>query len=58
LLPIPVLDGGLVLIALLEAIMGRQINRKLEQAITKIGLAIIVGLMMFIFLSDLAKLII
>jgi regulator of sigma E protease len=57
-IPIPVLDGGLIFIALLEAVIGRQINRKLEQTITKVGLAIIVGLMMFIFLSDLAKLII
>lgn len=50
------LDGwSIILIALFEAVLRRQINRRIEQAVTKVGLAIIVGVMVYILLSALQK---
>ncbi len=56
LLPIPVLDGGLILISLLEIASGRKINKKIQLLATKLSMAAIIGLMTFVFLSDLLKL--
>lgn len=56
LLPIPVLDGGLITIALVEMVTRRKINKKLQLLATKISMAVVIGLMAFVFLSDLIKL--
>ena len=44
LLPIPVLDGGLILIALIEIIIRRKINPRLQYYVQYIGLAFIIFL--------------
>jgi regulator of sigma E protease len=56
LIPIPVLDGGLIVIALIELVTGRKINQKLQLLATKLSMAVVIGLMTFVFLSDLLKL--
>lgn len=56
LLPIPVLDGGLIAIALVEMVTRRKINKKLQLLATKVSMAVVIGLMTFVFLSDLLKL--
>ena len=49
LLPIPVLDGGLILIAFIEIIIRRRVNPKLQYYVQFIGLAFIA----FIFIIGL-----
>ena len=49
LLPIPILDGGLILIELIEIIIRRKINPRLQYYVQFIGLAFII----FIFIIGL-----
>ncbi|GHT88900.1 zinc metalloprotease [Alphaproteobacteria bacterium] len=55
LLPIPVLDGGTVLISAIEWIIGRPLNKKFVEVIFFIGLAFVVGLMLLGLWNDLAN---
>jgi len=57
LLPIPVLDGGLIAIALLEAATGKKISKNFQLMATKISMAAVIALMSFVFLSDFVKLV-
>ena len=57
LFPIPVLDGGHVVIYLLEIISRREINAKLRDGLFKIGLGFILFLMVFATWNDIQHLI-
>jgi regulator of sigma E protease len=57
LLPIPGLDGGYVMFLLYEMISGREPNEKVFETALKIGMAILLVLMVFVFYNDIAKLI-
>ena len=52
LLPIPVLDGGLILLSLVEAIMRREISPKLTYRVQFIGFAFIAILFVFALVAD------
>ncbi len=52
LLPIPALDGGSLLLLLVEMIIRRPIPSKIEYAIKAIGFALIMGLAVIIMLKD------
>lgn len=52
LLPIPVLDGGQILILTLEAVMGREIPAKPKMWILQISFYFVIGLMLLIVLND------
>jgi regulator of sigma E protease len=54
LLPVPVLDGGAVVIAIVEQIIGQPLNKKLVDAIFSVGLVAVVGLMVIGMWNDLA----
>jgi regulator of sigma E protease len=54
-LPIPVLDGGTILISAIEWVIGRPLNERLVNAIFFVGLAAVVLLMLFGIWNDLAK---
>lgn len=54
-LPIPVLDGGHAVMLILEKLRGKPINEKVFAYATYAGLAIILGLMLFVTLLDLSK---
>jgi regulator of sigma E protease len=56
LLPIPVLDGGTVLISLIEWIVGRPLNQKLVNIVFYIGLAVVALLMLVGIWNDLTRL--
>ena len=56
LLPIPILDGGRIVILTIEAIIGRKLNQKLETVIMFIGLLMIVALMLFATWNDISRL--
>jgi regulator of sigma E protease len=55
LLPIPVLDGGMILMLVVEAIMGLvglTMTMKLRERIQSVGLAIVGALIIFVFGND------
>ncbi len=55
LLPIPVLDGGHVLFALIQAVTGKPIPRRVQAILQNIGLALLLLLMGYAFYSDLKR---
>lgn len=55
LLPIPVLDGGTVVISAIEWIVGRPLNEKFINAIFMTGLALVIGLMLLGIWNDLSS---
>lgn len=56
LLPIPILDGGRILIVLIEALIGRRLNERLQNAIMMAGLIVIIGVMVFATWNDITRL--
>jgi regulator of sigma E protease len=55
LLPLPVLDGGHIVLLALEKIRGRQLSIKAERVLTQIGFTLIVSLAIFATYSDLLR---
>lgn len=55
LFPLPVLDGGKILITLIEAIIRRKINPKIENAITLISIALLLFIMIFVSFNDVMR---
>ncbi len=55
LLPIPILDGGHVLFALLEGVRRRPLSFKTQAAFQRLGLAVLGGLVIFSFANDLTR---
>lgn len=56
LLPIPVLDGGRLLFYVIEAIRRKPINPKHEQAISAVFTVLLLALMFFVLMKDIAGL--
>ena len=56
LFPIPVLDGGQVVISFVEMIIRRELNDKVKEYMFRIGLALILALLVFATWNDLAHL--
>lgn len=56
LLPIPILDGGRILIILIETLIGRKLNERVQNIIMMAGLLVIVGIMVFATWNDIARL--
>jgi regulator of sigma E protease len=52
LFPIPVLDGGHLLLQAIEKLRGRPLTVKIEEGLTKVGLAMLLSLMIFVFYND------
>ena len=55
LFPIPVLDGGHLLIFTLEAILRKEFSQKVKDVLMNIGFALLITLMAFVILNDIAK---
>lgn len=55
LLPIPILDGGVILFLVIESIMQRDLNERFKERIYQTAFIFLVLLMVFIVFSDLAK---
>jgi len=55
LFPIPGLDGGHLLIFIIEAIIRRDLNQKLKTILIYAGFAFLISLMVFVILNDIAK---
>ena len=56
LIPIPALDGGRVILTIVEAIIGHPIDKKLEEAIMTASVILFIGLMIFATSQDIFKL--
>ncbi|HQB98146.1 MAG TPA: site-2 protease family protein, partial [Candidatus Cloacimonadota bacterium] len=57
LLPIPILDGGHILFAFIEGIIGRPVPIPVQVFLQKIGFAILITLMLYAFYADITKVI-
>jgi regulator of sigma E protease len=55
LLPIPVLDGGLILFAIIEGIIRKPVPQKIQSILQTIGFFILIFLMVLAFYSDIAS---
>ncbi|MYJ25500.1 MAG: hypothetical protein F4080_08185 [Holophagales bacterium] len=55
LLPIPLLDGGQLVILLLESVLRRDLSLQVKNLVTQFGLAVVVAIMLFAIYSDLVK---
>lgn len=56
LLPIPALDGGRILLIVLEIIFRGKINPKIEEKIHYVGFVLLMALMVYVVYNDIAKL--
>ncbi len=56
LLPIPALDGGKILVVIIEAVMRKKMSQKAQMVINGIGVAIILLLMVAVLFNDIGKL--
>jgi regulator of sigma E protease len=56
LLPIPVLDGGHLLFSLIEWLRGKPVSLRKREIAQQVGLAFLVGLMIFAFYNDIFRL--
>lgn len=57
LLPLPVLDGGLILLFLIESVRRRPLPDKFKEYWQKVGFALIISLMVFVVINDILRLI-
>ena len=56
LFPIPLLDGGHVVIYLIEIVTRREINEQVKEYIFKLGFFLLIALMVFATYNDIARL--
>jgi regulator of sigma E protease len=55
-LPIPILDGGVILMLLVEMIMQRDLSLNVKEAVFKVGFVCIMVIVAFVLYNDIAKL--
>jgi len=55
LLPIPVLDGGHLAYYVLEAVRGRPLSERIQEAGYRIGLSLVIGLMLLALYNDVSR---
>jgi regulator of sigma E protease len=56
LLPVPILDGGVILFLLIELLTGRPLSIRKRELAQKVGLFILVTLMMVVIYNDVTRL--
>lgn len=55
LLPVPILDGGLILFCLVEMVIRRPINAKFQERAMTVGAFLLIGLMVFATFNDVMR---
>jgi regulator of sigma E protease len=55
LLPIPILDGAMILTLLIEMVMGRDISMSVKENLLKLGFVFLMMLMVFVLYNDIAR---
>ena len=56
LLPIPILDGGVILLLLIEIFMRRDLSLQLKENIFKLGFVFLMMIVVFVLYNDITKL--
>jgi regulator of sigma E protease len=56
LLPIPILDGGLILLLLIEMVMRRDMSMQVKEAVFKLGMVFLMVVVVFVLYNDISKL--
>ncbi len=55
LLPVPILDGGVILLLLIEMIMRRDLSLSVKEAVVKVGFVFLMAVVMFVLYNDITK---
>lgn len=55
LMPIPILDGGVILTLLIEMVMGRDLSMNVKEGMLKIGFVFLMMLVVFVIYNDIAR---
>ncbi|HTP88712.1 MAG TPA: RIP metalloprotease RseP [Bryobacteraceae bacterium] len=55
LLPIPILDGGVILMLLVEMLMRRDLSMQVKEAVLKLGFVFLMAVVAFVLYSDITK---
>jgi len=55
LLPIPILDGGMILMLLIEMVIGRDVSMSVKETVFKVGFVFIMMLVAFVIYNDISK---
>ena len=55
LLPIPILDGGVILMLLIEMVMRRDMSLNVKEAVFKVGFVCIMVIVAFVLYNDISK---
>jgi regulator of sigma E protease len=54
-LPVPILDGGVILLLLVEMLMRRDMDLKVKEAVVKAGFVFLMVVVVFVIYNDLSK---
>ncbi len=55
LLPIPILDGGVILMLLIEMLLRRDLDLKVKEAVVKVGFVFLMVVVVFVIYNDISK---
>ena len=55
LLPIPILDGGVIVMLFIEMLMRRDLSMSVKEAVFKVGFVFIMMLVAFVLYNDISK---
>jgi regulator of sigma E protease len=55
LLPIPILDGGVILMLLVEMLMRRDLDLKMKEAVVKVGFVFLMVVVIFTIYNDISR---
>jgi regulator of sigma E protease len=55
LIPVPILDGGHIVFAIVESMRGRPLSHRVQQTALKVGLSLILLLMVFALYNDISR---
>ena len=55
LLPIPILDGGVMLMLFVEMLMRRDLDMKVKETVVKVGFVFLMFVVVFVIYNDIAK---
>lgn len=55
LLPIPILDGGVIVMLIVEMLMRRDLSLRVKEAVFKLGFVFLMAVMVFVLYNDISK---
>ena len=56
LLPIPILDGGMILLLLIEGVLRRDLNQEFKERVYQVAFVVLILFAAFVMFNDVAKL--